>query len=221
MKERDPFSKIAVFGGTPFDAQKGVDFLKSFKIRAEAVNMSQTPDEQSALYQNPEAVYQRFHDKIGNRSFSEIIFFCNSMSFVYPWQKMPETSIYELTRFYGNLLRSCDLRNTVVLVAEDRTSENLRKYAIEKGISNARNLRIDHRLDLIKQIEKASPEEQVNLVSRMLGDYVREGFSDIIFGCTHLDNPDFAHFEEIRVHQPGLMMIDVFVSDYYSFHRRS
>jgi hypothetical protein len=205
---------IAVVGGTRFDSRKGAQLLKNRGIEASAINMSETPQEQLDLYSDPLAVYHRFQEKCIGKGFSEFVFYCNSLSFSYPWENHAEYTIHELTAYYADILGDLKEEASVVVVAEEATRQNLIKFVQNGNLKAPQSLRIDARLDLIDELEAADENEQKALMSEMIEGYRREGMREVVLGCTHFDDPNLKSTSSLKIYQPGLQLIESVVKQH-------
>tara|TARA_R110000850_G_scaffold228191_2_gene353120 strand:- start:129 stop:785 length:657 start_codon:yes stop_codon:yes gene_type:complete len=214
MSSPKPFSNIVVVGGTPFDSAKGANYLRTHGINASAIGISTEPAEQSALYQHPDLVKQRFDEKVNPTNCSEIIVFCNSLSFVVPWREIYPTKIYELTAYYKAIFTTAKLKTLAVIVAEETTITNLKDFVLSHGICDPNDLKIFSRLDIINQLEALSEKDQLRLLRKMIKEYQNLGFTEILMGCTHLDQEEFEELTDVKVYQPGLTMLREFINDH-------
>ncbi len=201
---------IKVVGGTPFDAGRGVVFLKSKGIESIAIGLSDNPDEQTALYQFPDKVVQRFIEKVDPREDDQIIIFCNSLSFMADWPALFPCKIWTLTEYYAAIFKNLGSTNVVIMVAEESMVTNLNMLI--HNLQLPVDVEIFPDLNLIKQIEKSSEQEQLALIKNELKKLASLGFSTVIFGCTHFDHPEFNRNQYgLHIYQPGLNMLqDVF-----------
>lgn len=200
-------------GGTNFDSSRGAELLRSHGIECVSIGLSENPDVQSEMYLHPEIMQNHFHEKVGKHDFENIIIFCNSLSFAGPWQKIYGQRVTELTAIYTKLLQRVNLAKTAIIVAEENTKAQLRKLAEKNKIHTSDSLYIYSNLNLIKQIEIADAAMQRQLILAEIDALKNRGFTEIIFGCTHLDHEDFYDLEDVKVHQPGLEMLAEFVRD--------
>ncbi len=208
------FSNIAVVGGTPFDSGKGAAYLLQHNIPARAVAISTKPSLQAELYRNPNLLVRKFREKVAPHEFSEIIIYCNSLSFAADWHMLHPGRIYELTSYYRTILEEADRSKLAIVVAEENTRDNLRDLVLKESICDPGELHIFPRLPLINQLEQISREEQFILLKQTLEEYKDQGFYEILLGCTHLDHPEFNKIKDLKVYQPGLIMLEEFISDY-------
>ncbi len=213
-----PFSEIAVVGGTPFDSGKGANYLWKHGIKSQAIGISPNPSTQSELYQKPELVKKKFDEKAGSRDFSDIIIYCNSLSFIADWRRLYPGRIFELTAYYREILQNADLEKLAIIVAEENTRENLCKMVGREGICDSSRLKIFPDIQLIKKLEASSEEEQLQILTNTLNNYAKQGFTEILLGCTHLDHPSFSNIKDLKVYQPGLTMLDEFIEEYKVWH---
>lgn len=213
-----PFSRIAVVGGTPFDSGKGAFYLQARGIPAEPVAISEKPSRQAELYKDPRLVAQKFEEKLGKDRFSEVIIYCNSLSFISDWHQLFPGHLYELTAYYRSILSGAKLDKLAIVVAEENTRENLMKLVQKAGICAPSDLHIFPRLPLIERLELIPEKEQFQLLEETLHEYKEQGFTEILLGCTHLDHPEFNKIRDLKIYQPGLIMLDEFISD---CHRHS
>ncbi|MFZ6053205.1 hypothetical protein [Halocola ammonii] len=170
--------------------------------------MSESPQEQFDLYNDPDAVFKRFSEKCQGKGFSEFVFYCNSLSFSYDWSKHQELSIFELTAHFLEILKNLSTQESVIVVAEDATKSNLQKFINSKMPGLENSFQIDSRLDLINELEKASEEEQEKIMHDLLESYKKKGVKEIVLGCTHFDDPNLESAPGLKVHQPGLALIN-------------
>ncbi len=208
-------TNITVVGGTPFDSAKGAKHLKSLGICANSIGISTEPSEQSALYANPDLVKQKFIEKVNPDSCSEIIVFCNSLSFVVPWREIYPAKIYELTSYYKAILKEANLAKLAIIVAEETTVTNLKDFVAAQNICDPKALNIYSRLDIINQLESLNETEQLILLRGLIEEYKNLGYTAILMGCTHLDQEEFEKLNDVKVYQPGLLMLRQFVIDYH------
>lgn len=206
--------KIAVVGGTHFDSQRGAKWLSEKGISCTAIAISDRPEEQAELYRNEEKLKSGFHAKVGSQDFDEIILFCNSLSFAVDWAAIYPGRITELTALYSDLLKTVNRQKTAIIVAEPSTKIQIENLAEKQGICSASALNIFPRLDLILQLEKSNKAKQKTLIIQAIDELKNKGFEEVIFGCTHLDHPDFYHLKDVKIHQPGLKMIQRFLSKF-------
>lgn len=204
--------KIAVVGGTDFDANKGATYLQKRGIACDSIGLNKEPEETAAMYNHPEEVALLFHKKIGRLDYTDIVIFCNSLSFIFDWKSIYPNRITELTHYYKELLKKVDISSTAIIVADDSTARNIQDLAVNQKVTTASELNIFPSLYLIKQIEKSSEEQQYLLVKEEIEKYISQGYSEIILACTHLDHPDFAKITEAKIHQPGLDMLEEFIA---------
>ena len=211
-----PFSNIAVVGGTPFDSGKGANYLWKHHIKSQAIGISARPSQQAELYNNPSIVEKKFEDKAGGEEFSEIIIYCNSLSFITDWQALYPGRIFELTTYYRSIFDSAQLDKLAIIVAEENTVNNLKKMVDREDICNSKNLNIFPSLNLINRLESCNEEDQLKLLTQTLEAYAKKGFEEILLGCTHLDHPEFSNIRDLKVYQPGLTMLNEFIARYNS-----
>lgn len=204
--------KIAVVGGTHFDSERGAKWLSEKGISCTAIAISDRPEEQAELYRDEEKLKSVFRSKVGSKDFDEIILFCNSLSFAVDWAAIYPGQITELTEHYKDLLKTVNRQKTAIIVAEPSTKIQIENLAEKQGICSASALNIFPRLDLILQLEKSNKAKQKTLIIQAIDELKNKGFEEVIFGCTHLDHPDFYHLKDVKIHQPGLKMIDKFLS---------
>ncbi len=209
-----PFSQIAVVGGTPFDSGKGANYLFNHGIKSQAIGISPVPSQQAELYQNPKLVKEKFDKKVGSKEFSDIIIYCNSLSFIEDWRKLYPGRIYELTAYWRPILINADLDKLAIIVAEENTVVNLKKMVEREQICDSNKLRVFPDIELITQLEASTEEKQFDLLTKTLEDYANRGFTGVLMGCTHLDNPAFANIPNLKVYQPGLTMLDEFIEKF-------
>jgi aspartate/glutamate racemase len=204
--------KIQVVGGTPFDAQRGVKLLTQMGVQAQAIGLSTSPDEQTALYQNPEKVIERFQQKVNPAASEEVIIFCNSLSFIADWPAIFSSSIWTLRDYYTELFTQLSADKVAVLVAENSMKENLQKLIEKQGFQKLTEMEIIPNLELIRQLETGTEKQQQALIEQQLDILHQNGFSEVVFGCTHFDHPRFDEgYRGVRIHQPGLRMLSTFV----------
>jgi len=213
---KNPFIKIAVVGGTEFDSKRGAEILRQKGIPCDAIGISLQPQEQAELYRHTEKLTRVFHEKAGSLYYHHLVLFCNSLSFAAPWDTLYPGRITELTAVYKKLLKQINPAHTAIVVAEPSTKTQIEKLAAKHKICPPEALHIFPRLDLILQLEKEDETIQRQLILQEIKDLQRQGFSEIILGCTHLDHPDFYKFKDVKIHQPGLEMMDAFVALYQS-----
>lgn len=206
--------KIAVVGGTHFDSQRGAKWLSEKGVSCTAIAISDRPEEQAELYRDEEKLKSVFRSKVGSKDFVEIILFCNSLSFAVDWAAIYPGRITELTALYSHLLKTVNRQKTAIIVAEPSTKIQIENLAEEQGICSANDLNIFPRLDLILQLENSDKAKQKALIIEATDELKNKGFEEVIFGCTHLDHPDFYHLKEVKIHQPGLKMIQRFLSKF-------
>lgn len=204
--------KIAVVGGTHFDSERGAKWLSEKGVSCTAIAISDRPEEQAELYRDEEKLKSVFRSKVGSKDFDEIILFCNSLSFAVDWTAIYPGRITELTAHYSDLLKTVNRQKTAIIVAEPSTKIQIENLAEEQGICSANDLNIFPRLDLILQLENSDKTRQKTLIIQTINELKSQAFEEIIFGCTHLDHPDFYHLKDVKIHQPGLEMIDKFLS---------
>ncbi|WP_417589651.1 hypothetical protein [Owenweeksia hongkongensis] len=203
--------KIAVVGGTTFDANKGAVYLRKRGIPCDAIGMNNEPEETAAMYKHPKQIVQLFHEKVGSLQYTDIVIFCNSLSFIHDWKSVYPSRITELTHYYNELLQKVDIPKTAIIVADESTAKNISDLAGRQNIT-ASELNIFPSLDLIKEIEKSTEGEQYHLVKAEIEKYISKGYTEIILACTHLDHPDFFNIAEVKIHQPGLEMLEEFIA---------
>lgn len=213
-----PFSQIAVAGGTPFDSGKGASYLWKHGISSQAIGISERPSQQSELYKNPALVVQKFEEKIGDQDFSEVIIYCNSLSFIAPWKTLYPGKIWELTSYYLDILTTAKLDKLAIIVAEKNTRENLKAFVKREDICDPDQLHVFASLKLINDLEARNENDQLLLLQQTLDFYKNEGYEEILMGCTHLDHPSFSKLEGLKVYQPGLVMLDEFIGEYRKEH---
>lgn len=214
MPSIKPSSKTTVVGGTQFDSAKGARYLLQKGIATTAVGISTQPSEQSDLYLNPPLVKQKFEAKVKPQNCSELILYCNSLSFVVPWQEIyPQKKIYELTQYYKLILKEANLPKLAIIVAEETTINNLENFVSTQHICDPRELNIFSRLDVINQLESMNEADQLILLRSLIKEYQNLGYTEILMGCTHLDQEEFDHLTEVKVYQPGLTMLREYISD--------
>lgn len=211
-----PVSQIAVVGGTPFDSGKGANYLWNRGIKSQAIGISPVPSQQAELYQNPKLVKEKFEKKVGNRQFSDIIIYCNSLSFITDWRKLYPGRIYELTAYWRPILENADLEKLAIIVAEENTVVNLKKMVEREQICDSNKLHVFPDIDLINKLEASTEQEQFDILTKTLQGYAKKGFTEVLMGCTHLDHPAFSNIPNLKVHQPGLTMLDEFIRDFHS-----
>ncbi len=216
-----PFSQIAVVGGTPFDSGKGANYLWNRGITSQAIGISPVPSQQAELYQNPKLVKEKFEKKVGNRQFSDIIIYCNSLSFITDWRKLYPGRIYELTAYWRPILENANLDKLAIIVAEENTVVNLKKMVEREQICDSHKLQVFPDINLINKLEASTEEEQFEILSKTLSNYATKGFTEVLMGCTHLDHPEFSKIPNLKVHQPGLTMLDEFIKEYRKEHTDS
>lgn len=204
--------KIAVVGGTHFDSERGAKWLSEKGVCCTAIAISDRPEEQAELYRDEEKLKSVFRSKVGSKDFDEIILFCNSLSFAVDWAAIYPGRITELTEHYKDLLKTVNRQKTAIIVAEPSTKIQIENLAEKQGICSASALNIFPRLDLILQLEKSNKAKQKTLIIQAIDELKNKGFEEVIFGCTHLDHLDFYHLKDVKIHQPGLEMIDKFLS---------
>ncbi|MDZ7845335.1 MAG: hypothetical protein U5L96_00310 [Owenweeksia sp.] len=209
-----PFSEIAVVGGTPYDSGKGANHLWRHGIRSQAIGISPRPSQENELYQNPHLVKQKFDEKAGDDDFSEIIIYCNSLSFIANWRQLYPGRIYELSAYYRSILEEADLPKLAIIVAEENTQLNLKRMVMRDDICDPEDLHIFPRLQLISDLEASTEDQHYHLLKSTLKEYMNQGYTEILLGCTHLDHPDFASIPGLVVHQPGLQMLEEFIAEY-------
>lgn len=199
--------EIAVIGGTPFDTQKGLQYLWQHGVRAVPIAISRKPSEQAALYERPEHLLKLLEERLAVRPFDELVFYCNSMSFICNWSALLPHKVHELTSYYQPLIADSKNWKTAYLVAEPRTEKNLRKFARAINPEAADQLDIFSQLPLIEAIEQASFREQYALIDQAITAYRNQGYQRIVLGCTHLDHPDLFQKDRESVIQPGLELL--------------
>lgn len=208
--------KIAVVGGTHFDSERGAKWLNEKGVSCTAIAISDRPEEQAELYRDEEKLKSVFRYKVGSKDFDEIILFCNSLSFAVDWVAIYPGRITELTALYSYLLKTVNRQKTAIIVAEPSTKIQIENLAEKQGICSASDLNIFPRLDLILQLEKSDKAKQKALIIQAIDELKNKGFEEVILGCTHLDHPDFYHLKEVKIHQPGLEMIERFLDKFHS-----
>lgn len=208
--------KIAVVGGTHFDSERGAKWLSEKGVSCTAIAISDRPEEQAELYRDEEKLKSVFRSKVGSKDFDEIILFCNSLSFAVDWAAIYPERITELTALYSHLLKTVNCQKTAIIVAEPSTKGQIENLAEEQGICSASALNIFPRLGLILQLEKSDKTKQKALIIQAIDELKNKGFEEVIFGCTHLDHPDFYHLKDVKIHQPGLEMIERFLDKFHS-----
>lgn len=205
---------IAVVGGTPFDSGKGARYLAEHQITAQAIGLSAEPSQQAELYQDPNRVKQKFDEAAGSQNFSDIIIYCNSLSFIADWPTIYPHRIYELTYYWKPILQRAPLDKLAIIVAEESTVVNLQKMVEREQICDSQKLQVFPDINLINKLEASTEKEQLAILSKTLESYANQGFTEVLMGCTHLDQPQFSNHPKLKVHQPGLTMLDEFIADY-------
>ncbi len=211
---KDSVAKIAVVGGTYFDSKKGAKYLLQHGIKSQAIGLSTKPSDQSKLYENPPLVRDIFDQKVGRKPFSHIVIYCNSLSFVANWRQIYPNRIFELTAYWGDILKNANLEKLAIIVAEENTAVNLKGMVEREHICNSSKLQVFPDIKLISQLEVSTEEEQFQILTKTLESYARQGFTEVLMGCTHLDHPEFANIPNLKVYQPGLTMLDEFIDNY-------
>ncbi len=201
---------IVVVGGTSFDSERGAVLLRKMGVTCKSIGLCGHPEEQSEMYLQQEKLQEHFYEKVGKHGFKHIVIFCNSLSFAGPWKEIYGNRITELTSEYTVLLKSVNLKKTAIIVAEENTVEQLGNLAANQGICESNELHVFARLELIKQLEKSNPHQQRELILTEISQLKNQGFSEIIFGCTHLDHPDFYQLDDVKIHQPGIQLLTKF-----------
>lgn len=209
-----PFSALAVVGGTHFDSAKGAIYLKGRGINAIPLAISDQPIEDEAIYRDPSIVRRTFFERKGERSFSEIAVYCNSLSFITNWHEIYPGQTAELTVYYETILKEADLNNLAIIVSEEFTRDNLKDWAAREKICDPSALQIYPELELIKKLERSDEEKQFTLLNQTLNRFRDLGYGEILLGCTHLDHPSFNEVADLRIYQPGLLMLEDLVSEY-------
>lgn len=202
----------AVVGGTTFDSSKGSDFLKKHGFASVPINISEDPDEQSSLYRDREKLRSRIEERLQDHKPEELIIYCNSLSFVVNWKGLYPGDIYELTSYYTEILQSAKLNKLAIVVADPSTVQNLRSFAESRGICKAEDLNIFSHLEFIKQLEQSDEQAQYEQVLNLVMQYKEAGYDEVLFGCTHLDDPRFSEMKDVKVYQPGLIMLQDFMA---------
>lgn len=215
-----PFSQIAVVGGTPFDSAKGAIYLKGHGIDSTPIGISEKPSVQAELYKKPELVVEKFDEKVGERDFSDIIIYCNSLSFVGHWRELYPGRIFELTSYYKEILHKADQEKLAIIVAEQNTRNNLLKMVEREEICDPQQLHIFPDLKLINTLERSDESEQFEILKKTLNQYKEQGFREILLGCTHLDHPEFNKVRDLKIYQPGLIMLDEFIEEFKTARTR-
>lgn len=203
--------ETVVVGGTPFDSGKGAKYLALNGIEAEAIGISSIPDEQSALYAEPKKLQRVFDEKVGSKHFSNIVIYCNSLCFAGNWETLYPGRIFELVKYYRQILSQAVLDKLAIIVAEETTAKNLKSTVEDLKICPADNLNIFPDIDLIKSLEAASEKQQIQLIYDRLQILIEQGYTEVLFGCTHLDDPQFSNIPGLKVYQPGLDMLNDFI----------
>lgn len=199
-------ANIAVVGGTEFDAALGQKWLAKKGVAATAIGMSTHPKAQAQLYLQPKKLKAVFHEKVGGKNFEHIIIYCNSLSFAADWRSMYGERITELRASYKAVLQNIAHKNAAILVAEPNMKKQLEAFAAAENLPLP--AAIMPRIDLILQLEQANDSQQRQLILDELKALKNQGFSEVVFGCTHFDHPDFYTYSEIKIHQPGLTLIE-------------
>ncbi len=202
---------IAVVGGTSFDSGRGAVFLKAQGIESTPIGLSAHPDEQTALYQSPDKVKQRFAERVQPQNFDQVVIYCNSLSFISDWSSLYPGKVWELSRFYQALLEKAERSKMAIWVAENSMKANLTRLLKNQGYYKQMGIQVMPKLALIKQLEKADTGTQNALITRELDKLKEEGYEEVVFGCTHFDHPDLYKYRGLAIYQPGLEMLQAFM----------
>jgi glutamate racemase len=208
-------TRIAVVGGTSFDSNRGALFLKESGIHATPIGLSATPDEQSALYKNPDEVVARFAEKVQPEQFDKLLIYCNSLSFIADWQALYPGKMWELKNVYKAVMQQTQRSSMAIWVAENTMKHNLAALLDELGLSVEKGIQIMPKLELVKRLEQSSEVEQKQLISSELQRLYEEGYEEVVFACTHFDHPSFNHHASLHIYQPGLAMLNHFAQDHH------
>lgn len=207
-------AKVAVVGGTKFDSSKGASFLKERGIKAQAFGLSENPDEQTALYAYPEKVIERFEKVVKPSQFTHLVFYCNSLSFITNWPVLYPNKVWDLTSMYAEVLANAEQKYMAIWVAESSMKLNLTKLLKEQGLYQNIGVQIMPKLNLVKQLEESSLQQQQTLISIELQKLQKDGYKEVVFGCTHFDHPAFYDYPAMKIYQPGLALLDKFSANY-------
>ena len=202
--------RIAVIGGTPFDAQLGKAFLEERQIESTAIGISSSPPETAALYHHPRKLAQRFEEKVQPQNYQHLIIYCNSLSFAGSWSQRYPGKVWELKSAYQQIIPRLDAQPALALTAEVQLKNKLE--ALAHRLKPEGKLQVEARLDWVQELERLSPAEQVKTTRQYLRDFYAQGYATVILACTHFENEVFAELEQPRVLQPGLAMLERFVA---------
>ncbi len=202
--------KITVFGGTSFDAAKGANMLQLYGLDATATAISTSPEHQVNLYQNPDKLVAVYKTKLEESASDYQLLYCNSLSFALYLHNYHKPSTWELTKYYKKILKEAELTQMAIMVSDEVTAENLRRFVVKERIGLPTDLQIFPDIELIKKLEKSSPSTQIELIDKELEKFKKAGFTQVLFGCTHLDNTDFNNYQGLTIFQPGFMMMQEF-----------
>jgi glutamate racemase len=201
-----------VVGGTPFDAQLGAKYLAQKGIQSTAIGLNPKPQQTADLYHQPKALQAHFEKTVQPAKFSEVLIYCNSLSFAAHWAQLYPGKIWELTVLYQDILQSSLSKKTLALTAESRMQKHLQQLATQ--LKAAKNLKVEAHFDLVKSLEKLSPQEQVTRTREFLKECLNQDYTQVIFACTHFDNPVFDNYQDLEIVQPGLQLLEQFAEAY-------
>lgn len=199
-------------GGTPFDAQLGAHFLQEKGIACTPIGLNPKPQQTADLYLRPNALQNHFEKKVQPAQFSEVLIYCNSLSFATPWPTLYPGKIWALQSLYQNILRQGATKKTLAITAERLMQNHLQKLA--KGLNIAKNLKVEAHFDLVKSLEKLNAAQQIDRIKNLLTKCKAQGYAQVIFACTHFDNPVFSQYQGLEIIQPGLQLLEQFEESY-------
>lgn len=195
MKKRSSLL-IGVIGGTAFDAKFGAEFLKSKRINAISLGISETPHEQTILQLSRKSLTLKVQSKIEyliSKACSGIFIYCNSLSGAIDLN-------YLRNRFDIPLFTPIDIYHSIasrhssigVIAANCQSLSNIERVMLEEKpdlvVVGFASLHIVNDIEMGVAAYKII--EKYNLVS-LCQDMLRHGADVIVSGCTH-----FTYFYE-------------------------
>ena len=201
-------------GGTPFDAQLGANFLAQKGIPSTAIGLNPKPQQTADLFHQPKVLQNHFDSRVQPQLFSEVVIYCNSLSFAGPWATLYPGKIWELTALYQDVLQTSQNKKTLAITAEPRMQNHLQQLATQLKVT--KNLNIEAHFTLVKSLEKMTSQQQVERTQRLLEQCQSDGYERVIFACTHFDNPVFNDYPNLEVVQPGLQLLEQFEAAFQS-----
>lgn len=143
-----------------------------------------------------------------------LLIYCNSLSFAGPWQKLYPGKVWELSLLYEKIFRQLGQEPTIVLTAEEKLKADLCQLA--EAQPYPLNLEVLDRLDWVRDLEKLSPIEQVQVIQKYIDQFARHGYQKLVFACTHFEREGLEKQPDIKIIQPGLAMLKKFISKFLS-----